>query len=153
MMRRPLFLLIAILPTACSGEQPPPRQEAQEQPAANSPTPQKATPRETMIGKKAPVAENDISFSFQGDWSGLREKCNDPSAVQKLTITPDTLVFHESVGTVQSVTPRPDGTTAVKAAFTGEGQSWTRTLSLKGAQDGQRLTIVHDGVAMTRKRC
>lgn len=71
----------------------------------------------------------------------------------ELTITPDQLVFHESVGTVESITPQPDGTVAIKAAFTGEGQSWTRTLALRGSDDGQRLTIVHDGVAITRKRC
>jgi hypothetical protein len=41
----------------------------------------------------------------------------------------------------------------VKADFTGEGQSWTRTLALRMAEDGKALTIVNDGTAVTRKRC
>ena len=112
-----------------------------------------ATPTETMVDENKPVPKADNFASFQGLWSGLQDVCGDSRAVLELTVAPDKLIFHESVGTVQSVTPRSDGTIAVEAAFTGEGQSWTRTLALRGSDDGQRLTIVHDGVAITRKRC
>lgn len=71
----------------------------------------------------------------------------------ELNILPGQLVFHESVGTVQKATPGEDGRLSVIAAFTGEGQSWTRTLALSPSADGQRLTIVNDGAAVTRKRC
>lgn len=156
-MRPFLFLLLGILPVACSSEQPPTRQDAEQKPAsinsATAPDEDLATPTETMVDEKAPAPKVDFLSSFQGRWAGMQDVCGDSRAVLELTVAPDKLIFHESVGTVQSVTPRSDGTIAVEAAFTGEGQSWTRTLVLRGSGDGQLLTIVHDGVAITRKRC
>ncbi len=66
---------------------------------------------------------------------------------------PDQLLFHESVGTVKQVNQDANGRAAVEAAFTGEGQSWTRTLALTLSKDGKALTVVNDGTAVTRKRC
>ena len=71
----------------------------------------------------------------------------------ELTVEPDQLIFHESVGVVQSVNQQADGRLQVQAAFTGEGESWTRTLSFRPSADGARLTIVTDGTAVTRKSC
>jgi hypothetical protein len=94
-----------------------------------------------------------IPASLQGRWTGVSDRCGDRAADLELTIQPDSLVFHESVGTVQSVTDGEDGAVRVTTAFTGEGQSWTRTLDLRPSADGDRLTIVNDGTATTRKKC
>lgn len=94
-----------------------------------------------------------IPASLQGRWTGVDDRCGDRAADLELTIEPENLVFHESVGAVQSVTQGEEGGVRVTAAFTGEGQSWTRTLDLRPSADGGRLTIVNDGTATTRKRC
>lgn len=83
----------------------------------------------------------------------MNDRCGDRAAAMELQILPDQLVFHESVGTVQTVKPDGDRRLSITAAFTGEGQSWSRTILLNLAADGQKLTIVNDGASETRKRC
>lgn len=121
-------------------------------PAANVITPVESPPKIDTPPPEAAVA-GLIPAAMQGRWTGAQDRCGDRSADLELTVTPDRLLFHESVGTVQSVTAGEDGRAAVEAAFTGEGQSWTRTLALRTSPDGKALTIVNDGTAVTRKRC
>lgn len=94
-----------------------------------------------------------MPVAMLGRWTGMKDRCGDRSADMELNILPDRLVFHESVGTVEDVTPGDERRLSVRAAFTGEGQSWTRTLTLNPSEDGQTLTIINDGTAATRKRC
>lgn len=94
-----------------------------------------------------------IPTAFQGRWTGAADRCGDRAAALELTIAPDRLIFHESVGTIQAVRDGTGGRAIIDAAFTGEGQSWTRTLALRTSADGQALTIINDGTAVTRKRC
>lgn len=125
-----------------------------QQPAqpANAITPVEPPP---AIDRHAPADEpaGPIPASLQGNWTGTADRCGDRSADLELTVAPDELLFHESVGQVRSVKQVNDGSLSVEAAFTGEGQSWTRTLLLKPSPDGRMLTIVNDGAAVTRKRC
>lgn len=118
----------------------------------NGITPVEAAP---TVQPPPPAAAPDglIPVGMQGRWAGAAERCGDKAAALELTVTPDQLLFHESVGTVKSVTQDKDGRAAVEAAFTGEGQSWTRTLALRTSADGKALTVVNDGTAVTRKRC
>lgn len=92
-----------------------------------------------------------IPASVQGRWTGESDRCDDRAAPLELTVAPDRLVFHESVGTVRSVRIGEDGGIAIDASFTGEGQSWQRTLTL--TRTGDRLVITGDGATTTRKRC
>lgn len=94
-----------------------------------------------------------IPVALQGSWTGIDERCGDRTADLELTVAPDQLVFHESVGTVKAVRTGEDRRVAVDAAFTGEGQSWTRTLLMRPSADGRTLTIMNDGTAVVRKRC
>lgn len=121
-------------------------------PPANGITPVETVPD---VQRPTPAAGPDglVPAAMQGRWAGAAEHCGDKAAALELTVMPDQLLFHESVGTVKSVTQDKDGRAAVEAAFTGEGQSWTRTLALSLSQDGKALTIVNDGTAVTRKRC
>lgn len=91
--------------------------------------------------------------SFQGRWIGTKDQCDDTAAEQELEITPRELIFHESVGTITQVTKQAGGKVAIDAAFTGEGQSWTRRLETRLSADGQTLTIANDGQMVNRKRC
>ncbi len=83
----------------------------------------------------------------------MNDRCGDRSADLELTVTPKTLIFHESVGTVTKVAPGPGERVRVTAAFTGEGDSWTRKVELRPSANGKELTMINDGAAVTRKRC
>jgi hypothetical protein len=125
----------------------------EEPPApANSITPVESAPK---VDAPPPAADaaGAIPAAMQGRWAGVADRCGDRRAGLELTIMPDQLLFHESVGTVKDVQAGEDGRAVVKADFTGEGQSWTRTLALRMAEDGKALTIINDGTAVTRKRC
>lgn len=97
--------------------------------------------------------EGLIPARIQGKWTGTDERCGDRGADLELSIAADQLVFHESVGLVKAVRESGDDSIALEAAFTGEGQSWTRTLRMRPSADGRTLTITNDGTAVTRKRC
>lgn len=101
----------------------------------------------------APPAKGAIPAALQGKWTGLNDRCGDRSAELELTITPGSLIFHESVGTVRGVVSGTGGRVRVDAAFTGEGDSWTRQLELRPSASGRELTVINDGTAVTRKRC
>ena len=94
-----------------------------------------------------------IPAALQGSWTGLNDRCGDRSAELELKVTSDSLIFHESVGTVTGVATGPGGKVKVDAAFTGEGDSWTKKLELRPSANGRELTIINDGAAVTRKRC
>jgi hypothetical protein len=122
---------------------------ANDAPPANKITPVESSPKINAT----PSADDTIPIAMLGRWTGAAEACGDRGADLELTVAPDRLVFHESVGTIKSVKQDMDGRAVVEAAFTGEGQSWTRTLALRTSKDGKALTIVNDGTAVTRKRC
>jgi hypothetical protein len=159
-MRLALTLLPLIALAAC--DKPAEQPDAQPGVVANisnsteqaqdTPPPVNATVP-TQQPEPEATASGPIPAALHGRWTGVTDKCGDRSADLELNIQPDQLVFHESVGMVEAVTPGADGQLSVKASFTGEGQSWTRTLTLRPAADGATLTIINDGTAVTRKRC
>ncbi|RJG52076.1 hypothetical protein D0Z70_21745 [Sphingobium terrigena] len=159
-MRLVLALLPLIALAAC--DKPAEKPEVQPNVVANisdrtEPVPDKPQPVNATVPTQSPVPEKQASgpipAALQGRWTGVSDQCGDRMADLELNILPDQMVFHESVGMVEAVTPDADGQLSVKAAFTGEGQSWTRTLVLRPAADGATLTIINDGTAVTRKRC
>jgi hypothetical protein len=101
----------------------------------------------------AQPAKGAIPAALQGKWTGLNDRCGDRSAELELTVTPGSLIFHESVGTVRGVVSGTGGRVRVDAAFTGEGDSWTKQLELRPSANGRELTVINDGTAVTRKRC
>jgi len=121
-----------------------------------TPPPSAPTPSAESGSDTVPAVTDEtgpIPNAMQGRWTGMNDRCGDRAAAMELQILPDQLVFHESVGTVQTVKPDGDKRLSITAAFTGEGQSWSRTVLLNLAADGQKLTIVNDGASETRKRC
>lgn len=103
--------------------------------------------------RPATATPGSIPAGLHGRWTGMTARCDDRSADLELTVEPDRLIFHESVGAVTDVRDGTDGAISVTAAFTGEGQSWTRTMTLRPSADGRTLAIAHDGATVTRKRC
>lgn len=103
--------------------------------------------------KPAVTPAGTLPASLHGRWTGLNDRCGDKSAELELTVTPKSLIFHESVGSVTGVAAGSGGKVRVDAAFTGEGDSWTKKLELRPSANGRELTIINDGAAVTRKRC
>lgn len=133
-----------------------PAQDATLQPAADVPSPAPVA----GAGANAPHPDmragsptGGIPALLQGRWTGLNDKCGDRSADLELTVTPKSLIFHESVGTVKGVVSGANGRLRIDAAFTGEGDSWTKKLELRPSANGRELTVINDGTAVTRKRC
>lgn len=94
-----------------------------------------------------------IPVAVQGRWIGLDESCADRTTERELTITPVSLIFLESEGKATGTSTGPHGSIRIDAAFTGEGQSWTKQLELRPSANGNELTVLNDGTAITRKRC
>lgn len=118
------------------------------------PQPPENASASAALDKTAPSSPaGAIPAALQGSWTGLNDRCGDRSAELELKVTPDSLIFHESVGTVKGVVTGTGGRVRVDAAFTGEGDSWTKKLELRPSANGRELTIINDGAAVTRKRC
>lgn len=100
-----------------------------------------------------PADPSKIPAAIRGQWVGLSERCGDRGAPLALEVTQSELLFHESVGTIKKVEAASGDARRVTADFTGEGESWTRTLLLQPSASGHRLTITQQGSAVTRKRC
>lgn len=112
------------------------------------------TPIDPDANESVAVDHADTApVAFQGHWTGVKDRCTDPAAELELQITPKELIFHESVGTITRITRQEGGKVAIDAAFTGEGESWTRRLEVSASANGQTLTIANDGQAVVRKRC
>ncbi|MET0371703.1 MAG: hypothetical protein ABW039_10035 [Sphingobium sp.] len=157
------LLILALLPLVACGQEeganPVSNVLDEGLPNTQQPAPGNAAPGGVVMEETTPPAPaalahpGAIPVALRGRWAGLGEDCSDRGAELALTVTDRRLVFHESVGEATSVTPHAGGGATVQAAFTGEGESWTRRLSLRPSPDGARLTVLNDGIDTVRKRC
>ncbi|RVT42399.1 hypothetical protein ENE74_06385 [Sphingobium algorifonticola] len=92
-----------------------------------------------------------IPTAFLGRWGMVPNDCDTSRSDTKglVTVSPDALKFYESMGkleTIEAISP-----TEVKAtfAFTGEGQSWTKTMTLSLAEAGTVLVRTEQDPAAT----
>jgi hypothetical protein len=100
----------------------------------------------------APGLGQAIPPAFQGVFDAPRDACAGPSEY-RLTVAGGELRFHESIGTVRSVTV--DGPDAIRVAadYQGEGESWSNVRTLRLSDGGMTLTITGEGTSLTRYRC
>lgn len=140
----------APIETADPAPRTPASNPAEETPPVEAPPPDATARNDRNDNSADPSA---IPAALRGQWTGLDERCGDRGAVLALELSPRELLFHESAGTVKRIEAAPGDATRVTADFTGEGESWTRTLLLKPSANGQRLTITQQGSTVTRKRC
>jgi hypothetical protein len=90
-------------------------------------------PDETVVDPdNETTAEATIPESMQGRWGLVPADCTSTRGDAKglLTITADTLKFYESRATLTKVVGNWPEKLKAEFAFTGEGQSWTRTETL-----------------------
>lgn len=98
-----------------------------------------AASNRTGDGAAAPVAA--IPAALHGRWGLVPADCTSTRGDAKglLTISADTLRFYESRARLAQVTASSPTRIAATFAFEGEGQSWTRTVTLELGSDGATL--------------
>lgn len=112
---------IALTLAACGSNEEP----AAEPTAATTPTP----------------LPSEIPAAYQGRWAPAAEDCaaEAGAATGLLEITATELKFHESVGTLGTVTAATGDRLRGEFAFTGEGEEWEREVVLDLRDEGQIL--------------
>lgn len=105
-----------------------------------------------VVAEPAPAAITEIPPQYLGKWDASAEDCGRAS-IMTLTVSANELLFHESIGEIETVTP--DGANAITVAgpFEGEGEQWDGEMRLELAADGNTLTTTNGGTATTRVRC
>lgn len=155
--RRNLILALLLLPiAACSSEQkaddaatsqqvaspthpePAAPWDAKEQPGSDVATaPASPTSAEPDIARSA----QQIPPAVQGRWGLVAADCIATRGDAKglLTVTPTSLRFYESVGTLTRVRERERRGIVGEFSFSGEGSNWNRTITLEAQEGGQSL--------------
>lgn len=98
--------------------------------------------------KEASKTGAAIPRRFQGEWNEKVEDCGTGNNDSRLRVGEHTIRFYESSAAVRSVDEKSDGSVAVQAQFTGEGETW---------EDGLTWHIDSSGNLVSgdyaRKRC
>ena len=131
--------LIAL--AACSPEAPqPPVEEPSEtgEVAAQTPPMDEPAAAESTPNNAAMQASDTIPAAFQGTWDFIEGSCALESDL-RLEISPQQIVFYESLGTVKSVRIIDDQTVDVALAMEGEGETWERSERLTLDTNGSQL--------------
>jgi hypothetical protein len=100
-------------------------------------------------GRDAAVVH--IPARFQGEWQRDRGRCGNADE-SRLLIGPESIRFHESVGTLQAL-HADEGRLDVALRLRGEGQAWEATYRFVLSSDGSRLTDLSSGNGLVRLRC
>jgi hypothetical protein len=87
------------------------------------------------------AAAKDIPQAMQGRWGLVAADCTSTKgdAEGLLEIDANALRFYESRGTLGEVDQRSDDTITAEFAFEGEGQTWSRDMTLSVKDDGKTL--------------
>ena len=102
----------------------------------------------TATPTATPTSDNDgstIPVALRGRWGLVAADCTSTRGDAKglLTISPTTLKFYESLGTLGKIRTRTSSTLRADFAFSGEGMTWTRDETLSFA--GNKLTRTERG--------
>jgi hypothetical protein len=108
----------------------------------------------SILAADAPPPQAAIPARFHGRWTLDLDDCGDFQSDGRLVITSRELAFHESRGTVISVSSEGDALT-VSAEMSGEGETWEETYSFRLSPDRQALLqpVSDDDEGVRRLRC
>ncbi|MGK2911386.1 MAG: hypothetical protein ACSLE1_16540 [Sphingobium sp.] len=95
----------------------------------------------------APAAANNLSgipVAFRGRWGMNEADCDVSRADTKglVTIDANSLKFYESMGRLKSIISASATEVKGNFAFSGEGQSWTKVMTLKLDKGGTTLVRI-----------
>ena len=145
MKTTPIALAALALLAACSDDSATPTAETSATPA----TAEQPSPAAT------PEARDTIPAAYLGTWDYVDGTC-DPMSDLLLEISPEQMIFYESMGEVRSVTQAADAI-IVDLAMTGEGESWDNTQTFRLTDGGTILESDQPGVGgaekLRRKKC
>ena len=113
-------------------------------------------PDETAIPQPGDAAAiTAIPAAYHGRWGMVPNDC-DPKrddAKGLVEIDADSMKFYESRAKLAKVTGAFPDKIEAEFAFTGEGQSWTKTETLALSGSSNTLTRTEDGGAFNYKKC
>jgi len=142
-MKRYLILGACLCLAACS-----PPKASQDAPAD---APSAAAPASSAAASASEAAA-ELPAGFLGVWD-VNPACPSTSDT-KLTVSATDLTFFESGATIRKVTVKSPNEAVIDADFSGEGETWSRSLHLKLSDDGKLLTTDEStDKAVTRTRC
>ena len=147
---KPLVLAIALTAiVGCSPTADPQPPEsvapAPAPPAESTPAPEPQAP--------APAETAAVPERFQGEWNNTPADCGTANNPSRLRIGADDIRFHESSGTITSVTVNDGSDITLVADMTGEGEVFQSTHSFSLSDGGDTLTDTSSGTGMVRHRC
>ena len=150
------FALLAL--AACSQGPAPVVADSEDTPPVATAMPT-ASPTTTPAAG-ATTADPSIPGAIQGRWGLVAADCTSTRGDAKglLTIDATTLKFYESRGTLGEIADRSDTRLAAKFAFSGEGMTWSRDVTLDVQDGGKTLVRTESGVdaepgPFTYRRC
>ncbi len=112
---------------------------------------------DTIDGEPAPPKRTPdrlpaIPDPFRGDWAAGGTDCG-PLSDGRLTVAADELRFYESVARPTYILREDDQAIALELAFSGEGESWTETTTLRILPDGRLSRRDPNGTEVLYSRC
>ena len=140
-MKRALMLLAVAALSACGGPDPIPQEteNASKLPDVGQPSasPTGAAPAEgTAAGNTVTTAAGKIPAALQGRWGLAPGDCMAAHGDEGLlTITANAVRFYESVAVPAGNVQTSGNSISGDFAFTGEGQQWSKHLSLEIRDD------------------
>lgn len=152
-MKRFIVLSLALIMAACS-----PRPATDEDEASVAATSGVFVSAEASVVSESTsslafvVALSGLPDPFIGTWDANPDACRQKSSDMRLIVDSTTLRFHESRGTLTSITLNTPGDIAAQAAMAGEGEKWDRPVRLVLSPDSNTLTL-DDGAGGVRVRC
>lgn len=143
-MKLYLVLSVCALLSACS---PPKASED-----APTDTSSAAAPVSSVAASSSETAAVELPAGFLGVWD-VNPACPATSDT-KLTVAATELTYFESGATIRKVTVKSATEAVVDADFSGEGETWSRSVHLKLGDGGKTLTADEStDKAVTRSRC
>ena len=152
---RQLLLALAIAAGAgCSADSAPGGDASAPASVAGAAATPAATPPSTPDAPPAPAPDQvaTVPTRFQGKWALDAAACAFAAHESHLSIGADRIQFHESGGTVTSVSQNGSELTVV-ARLSGEGETREASYRFRLSEDGNTLTDLSSGAAMVRHRC
>ncbi|MEP2735728.1 MAG: hypothetical protein ABJP34_05470 [Erythrobacter sp.] len=105
---------------------------------------------------ETPAPSSSIPAAFLGVWDAETGTCSRESDL-RLEISPQQIIFYESLGAVRDVSEIDASTVELTLAMEGEGEVWEDTYRLSLANDGEQLvTSYPEQIAanlVPRKKC
>lgn len=155
---RILLLSALLLPlAACSSEKPasdreesPMNEQVRPEPAPeqNKGAESASTPSTASAPQPDKTRhDSQIPVSVQGRWGLVAADCTSKRGDAKglLTIDSTSLRFYESVGELKGVRERDSSRIVGEFLFSGEGESWSRVMTLDAQDAGQTLIRRENG--------